>query len=420
MIALTYSERIMSASTRRAIVFVVGSLLVTAGGLYCLQWWFFLTGLFARKPGPLYDAPSPLASISVPHRPSALAWSPDGASLAAGSWGWGSGEEGATPSEVYVVDVATSSAATTRKVSGALMALAFSPDGKWLAVGTAVNSYSTSPAVLLVLDVPGFTVRHTVKADTQKDGGFLDLAWAPDSKALAATDGTELGGKTAVRRWSVPGFAEKEAIRAAETERFGALALSPGGRVLAVAAGPNLIAGKGVIRLFDGEKGTEHSPSPLATVSESSALRLGYTPDGKVVGVFDGKRTSWWDVGTGRTASPDPARFAVQPAGRSSEGRRQAVAPGGAWMATGLERHRGLGDLGWDNRDNDFGSFVSVTSRATGKDWTWRVGDRQGTTAEPALAFSPDGTRLAGAVERASTGQAGTMESWILIWPLPE
>ena len=74
--------------------------------------------------------------------------------------------------------------------------------------------------------------------------------------------------------------------------------------------------------------------------------------------------------------------------------------------------HRGFGDLGWDNRDAEFGSFVKVTESAPAKDWTWRVSTAQNTP--PAVAFSPDGTRLAGTVSQPPSGES------IQIWAVPK
>jgi hypothetical protein len=64
----------------------------------------------------------------------------------------------------------------------------------------------------------------------------------------------------------------------------------------------------------------------------------------------------------------------------------------------------------------EFGAFVKVTEIATGKTQTWRVSQSQ---IEPAVAFSPDGTKLAGAVSRAIT-QSQPSGASILIWAVPK
>jgi WD40 repeat protein len=355
-----------------------------------------------------YDTPTELASVPVPHGPSSLAWSADGSFVAAGTTGLAVGETVA--GEVYVVDVAKASVLKTLEVKSGVEGLAFAPDGKWLAVGTRPSvPAGTAPVELVVFDVPEFTARFTATADGTENG-FIDLAWAPDSKALHAIEGPvdNAKGKAEVRRWDLPAFMEQPAKRAPQLDRSVALAVSPDGRTLALgeqgAATTSLL-----IRLFDLGKGAE-----LSSFSISDSFhppRLGFTADGKAVGVYDENRLSWWDVGTGRPAKPSAARFAVQPAGLSHIRSWDSVSPDGSWQARGYERHRGLGDLGGDFREKEFGAFVKVTESATAKTQTWRVSGAQ--LAAPAVAFSPDGTKLAGAVPQPG----GTS---ILIWAVPK
>ncbi len=406
----------MSASARRKIWFLlvplllVPLLLVAVLGLLAL-WgiWSFLSsfGFLGDAPIP-YDTPTQLASVPLPHGPSSLAWSADGSYVAAGTSGLAIGET--APGEVFVVDVAKASVLTTLEVKSGVEGLAFSPDGKWLAVGTRPSiPAGTAPVELVVFDVPAFTARFTAKADGTENG-FIDLAWAPDSKALHAIEGPvdNAQGKAEVRRWDVPAFTEQPANRAPQLDRSVALAVSPDGRTLALgeqgAAKTSLL-----IRLFDLGKGAEQSSFSIGNSFQPP--RLGFTADGKAVGVYDTERLWWWDVRTGRPAEPSAARFAVQPAGLSHIRSWASVSPDGSWQARGYERHRGLGDLGWDNRGNEFGTFVEVTEGATAKTRTWRVSGAQ--LDAPAVAFSPDGTKLAGAVTQPGGAS-------ILIWAVPK
>src|SRR5438552_2190241 len=73
------------------------------------------------------DTPTQLASVSVPDQPYSVAWSADGSYLAAGTTDAG---------KVFVVDVAKTTVIKTLKATGWVQGLAFSPDGKWLAVVT--------------------------------------------------------------------------------------------------------------------------------------------------------------------------------------------------------------------------------------------------------------------------------------------
>jgi DNA-binding beta-propeller fold protein YncE len=368
------------------------------------------------------DTLTQLASVSVPVQPNSLAWSADGRYLAAGTWGSTTDDAGSY--EVYILDVAKASILNTLKPTSPVEGLAFSPDGKWLAVAgrpsipVGGTPDSGTPAELVVFDIPAFTARFTAKAGASQNG-FIDLAWAADSLSLHAIDGPPdyTPGTAEVRRWAVPAFTELEhPIRATQNTAYTALAVSPDGRTLAVVE-PIKGTATRMIRLFDLGEGTERLS--LKAGNNIEGVRLGFTPDGKAVGAFDTNRLSWWDVATGRPAEPRAARFAVQPAGLSYLGSRAAVSPDGSWQAWGYERHRGLGDLGLDFQEKKYGGFVKVTESATGKSRTWRV---SGAQYPPAVAFSPDGTKLAGTVWQPIQpgSRPGSDQGSILIWAVPK
>jgi WD40 repeat protein len=401
----------MAASARRTIWLVLAPMLVVAAVGSLALW-----GIWSLLAPKRYDTPNQLASIPLPlpRGPTALAWSADGSYVVAGTSGLAIGET--APGEVFVVEVAKASVLTKLKVKSGVEALAFSADGKWLAVGTRPSiPAGTAPVELVVFDVPAFTAKFAAKA-ARAERGFIDLAWAPDSKALLALEGPvdNAAGKAQVRHWDMPAFTEQPASGAPQLDGPVALAVSADGRTLALgeqgAEKTSLL-----IRLFDLGKGDEQSS--FAIDNSFRPPRLGFTADGKAVGVYDSQRLSWWDVRTGRPAKPGAARFAVQPAGLSHIRCYDSVSPDGIWQARGDERHRGLGDLGWDFRENEFGAFVKVTESATAKTQTWRVSNAQNA---PAVAFSPDGTKLAGAVtQREPSSPDGTTLS-ILIWAAPK
>jgi WD40 repeat protein len=356
----------------------------------------------ARAEDPLL----PLTDVAVPYGPMSLAWSADGRYLAAGTWGRGGpGLPGERPtqSDVYVVDVAKASVAATLKTADFVESLAFSPDGKWLAVGCRVSASlpdRAEPAQLTVFAIPEFTSKFTSKA-RELGHAFVDLAWSSDSRSLYAIDGptNAAEGKPQVRRWATPAFTEDErtAARATQTSAYTALAVSPDGRTLAVA---ETVRSKRQVRLFDLGDGAERLSFKAG--DEILWTRLGFTPDGRAVGVLGRNELAWCDVKTGHPAKPGEARFARQPAGLSHFPAYDAMSLDGGWRARGEERHRGLGDLGFDNREKEFGSFVELTESATAKNRIWRVDKSSYST--PPVAFSPDGKKLAYAVGQPASG----------------
>ena len=178
----------MSALVRRTSWFIlVPLLLVTVFGLVALG------GIWSLLRPISYDTPTELASVPLPSGPNSLAWSPDGSYIAAGTAGIAPTGE-AAPFEIFVVDAAKGSVLTSLKGKGPTEGLAFSPDGKWLAVAAKPNipvggePGGGEPTELVVYDVPAFTAKFTAKARVP-DGGFIDLAWSADSKSLHAIDG---------------------------------------------------------------------------------------------------------------------------------------------------------------------------------------------------------------------------------------
>jgi hypothetical protein len=388
----------MAVSTRRATWFIwLPMLLVAVLGL--LAFW----GIWSFWAPARDETPAQLASVPLPGQPNSLAWSADGGYLAAGTL-----VDEAGSGEVFVVDVAKASVTATLKATGWVQGLAFSPDGKWLAVATRQSTPpGPGPAELVVFDVPAFTPKLTARAGGAETG-FIDLAWAADSKALHAIEGPAdfVAGDSEIRRWDVPAFTEQPAIRVPQTLR--GLAVSPDGRTLAAAE--KAASNARLIRLFDLGKGNEQASFKIG--DDNGTPRLGFTPDGKAVGVYDGHllALSWWEVATGRPAEPNPARFAIPPAGLGGDPSHSSPSPDGSRLARGYERHRDFGDLGWDNREKEYGAFVDLTEVAAAKTRTWRVGRA---AYAPAVAFSPDGTRLAGTVGEPDGGT-------ILIWAVPK
>jgi len=348
----------------------------------------------------------------VSDQPFSLAWCAGGAYLAAGTQGAG---------KVFVVKSRTP-VTTTLKATGWVQGVAFSADGKWLAVITRQsNPPGAVPAELLLFDVPAFTLRFTARAG-RLTNSFTDLAWAADSRGLCVLDSRVVPldrtttEKAVVRRWTVPAFTEQPAIPAVKTGRYAALAVSPDGRTLAVLDDTGLGGDRQVVRLLDRGSGVEHSAFKVGT-TQPFTPRLGYTPDGKTFVLFEQDMLSCWEVTTGRPAKPTLARVAIPPAGLSTAHHPLALSPDGSRQAKGHEEHpitgMGLNDILFAPK-NRFGTFVRLTEGATARSWTWRVGTETDSYADaPAVAFSSDGTKLACTVKQREGGA-------ILIWAVPK
>jgi WD40 repeat protein len=401
----------MDASNFRPIVWI----LVPALGLV-------LHGLGAYRGGEpaglQYDKPTELANVPVAHRPDAVAWSADGAYLAAGAWGWWSSDvKEPPPSEVYVVNVAKPSVAATLKIADTVSALAFSPDGKWLAVASS-RSFSDvpDPVQLTVFDVPGWTVKFTATAGGAKNN-FLDLAWAADSKALYAIDALQFGDDARVRRWNFPAFTELAALVAPKTDgKWTALAASPDGQTLAVATTAKTKDqpfDMRVVRLYDVGKGTVRS-SIVAEPATFNTPRLVFTPDGKAVGLVESSKLTWWETAGGRTTKQPPDAFAAQPAAVINSGMAGfTTTPDGKVKVLGEARYPRLGPEAFDQTKNKWGAFVVVTDTVKDKNWTYRSGECNGAGEMPVVTFSPDGTKLA-VPARNPKGAS------VLIWAVPK
>jgi WD40 repeat protein len=407
----------MGTAARRRIWFVlVPLLLLAASG--ALVFFVARTWLAAEEP---QDAVA-LVSIALPGEASLLAWSPDGRYLAAGS-GYTDGQWVQGLGKLFVVDVAGQAVLRTVDTNEGVDGLAFSPDGKWLAITTRRGiQQPPESAELIVFTVPDFAVKFKGQSERRPwehhergfPGGFADIAWAPDGKALYAIDGGQ-AVDAKIRRWNAPHFDEGPAFRVKEdTGDNMTIAVAPNGRTLATVAESY----GGILRLFDVDKGAE-----VVTVNVPKGFyRAAFTADGKAVGVFAGieamlamellfgkdktddkqpRDLTWWDVTTGKPASPSDRRFAVPPAAQANS-RYYAVSPDSRMWAHTLMFLRP------DDMNN---RYIVLTRTGTAKTWSWRIG-AVGTVNLPVLAFSPDGTRLAGTLK--------TPAGWtIALWAVP-
>jgi WD40 repeat protein len=297
---------------------------------------------------------TPRATLQGHPKPvEALAFSPDGKALASSSSG-----EGNPPAEVWLWDVARAKPGgdPIPVPTGYLPGLAFSPDGKVLAI---TGSFGDSAELVLVKGDGKQKARF--KLDLQQVSAGVAVAFSPDGKWMAAGTRTDRG-EYVTTVWEAsenPGKPLADnggAVKVAKS----LLMFSPDGKTLVLGMGlgagltlydmttglPRNLTSKGASRgalavVFQDEgrtlmaatatgvkrwdvKSGEERPTPGEFLARHQTWSAAFTSDGKVlaVGGDDGEVTLW-DTATGtllatlrgQTAQP-VARMAFSPDGK--------------------------------------------------------------------------------------------------------
>jgi WD40 repeat protein len=293
--------------------------------------------------------------------------------------------------------------------------VAFSPDGKTLAVGGEHRTGPHADAKVWLWDVATrrvsseFTVPNTGRVPGAERGKTIELtfqvqsvAFSPDGRTLAVG-----GGREKFWLWDVAGRRVTNAFTVPQDGRAESVMFSPDGKTLAV-------EGKGDVRLWD--LTTRRNTVTITEPGDANGS-VAFSPDGRTLAVERGEYMRLWDVGTRRNtvtiAAPDRHRF-----------RSVAFSPDGRALATSGSDAKGDGEVRlWDVAARR--STAAVTSRhghwvdsmvfspdggtlAIGGDQDVRlwdvVGHRyvavvntgdEGVSAVDAVAFSPDGRTVA-------------------------
>ncbi len=203
----------------------------------------------------------------------ALAFSPDGATLATGSW------EGAT--ELW--DLERGALLWTSWHTTSILSLAFAPDGRTLASGA-------DDAVVRLWDAHSGTNRQTLSGQS---GPVHALAWSPDGSRLAS--GSFDGG---MRMWEQPGVQPETFVRmlTGHTNWVTGLAFAPDGRTLASGSFDR------TVKLWEVESG--RCLQTLAGHTDP-VFAVAWSPDGRLLASSGFDQTIWlWDIerGSYRTA----------------------------------------------------------------------------------------------------------------------
>jgi WD40 repeat protein len=310
------------------------------------------------------------------------------ASLAAGSAGENAESSPAVKSRVL-----------TYFDKDAALGLAFSPDGKTLALGTWQGNVK-------VLDL---TTTSELPAPKPHNDWVCSVAFSPDGRWLVSAGGSEFkpernGGKTSaqVKLWDVTAGKELGEFTGHTNKVFSAV-LSPDGKTLATGSADQ------TVRLWDVV--TRKQRAVLEGHSDA-VWSVAFSADGKTVASASADRTvNLWDAITGK--KPITLRA------HEDEVRAVALSPDGKTLATGsadwtvrlwdlvtqkersvLKAHQGgFQSLAFSSDSNTLatGSLdetVRLWDVATGKERGTLRGHRSGISA---VAFSPDGRTLASA-----------------------
>jgi WD40 repeat protein len=306
-----------------------------------------------------------------------VAISPDGKTLAAGTWS----ASGVDAGMVQLWDLATRKQTAILAASGLVNSVAFSPDGTTLAAGTpgAVGEGGT-------VQLWDLAARKQTAILTAS-GYVSSVAFSPDGTTLAAGI-QDAFGDTEVQVWDLA--TRKQIAILTASGIVESVAFSPDGKTLAVSTGtyPSDGQNTGTVQLWD-----LATRKQTATLTASGAVQsLAFSPDGKTLAA--GTNTA----ATGAVELWGLAAPGKQPATLTASGPVYSVAfsPDSETLAVGS---RNAGD-----------------NAGTVQLWDLTAPGEQPATFTASglvesVAFSPDGKTLAAGTQDAF-GDVGTVQLW--------
>jgi len=269
--------------------------------------------------------------------------------------------------ETVVWDAATGLPSTTLHWHrDAVISLAFSPDGRWLATGSKDHTVSLWNVERGLWDAVMGVHEHSLYGH---QAPVTAVAFAPDGALLvtAAADQT-------LRFWDAAQWQLTKTIEA-RRKGDGQIAFSPCGRYLAV-----VWSSRGPVTLWNASTGERHLELRLPTEEDSDDYGVGFIADGSKLVVLGHHQVRIWDLSTCQVLA------SFEATGSES----LAVSPRAAVIATG----------GFDPETN---ANVTLWDAAT----LLRMREFDGhSQSVAAIAFSRDGKML------ASGGRDGIANLW--------
>jgi WD40 repeat protein len=259
---------------------------------------------------------------------------------------------------------------------GGIVGVAFSPDGKTLAM---TGDDSRGGAVWL-WDIASRAQIGAPITIPSSDDGVDGIAFSPDGKTLATAD-----GDGTLRLWDVASRAQIGAPITIPSSDDGVdgIAFSPDGKTLATADGD------GTLRLWDVASRAQIGAPITIPSSDDGVDGVAFSPDGKTLATADGDGTlRLWDI---TTRAQFGAPITIPNSSFGSSVSRVAFSPDGKTLAiVGLGRIVQLWDI---TTRAQFGAPITVPSSDDGVD---------------GVAFSPDGKTL------ATAGDTGAVRLWVI------